>query len=197
MRRDPGPAHEGFTILEILIVVGLIGVLTAAVISQVGTRSGAFLDAAAGEMRATLRFAAQSSIAKGQTHRVVIDLGKQRFRIEEEVTIEDEDEGKAATTANLLDLSPPLPEVEFRRIRELQGNWTAFEEGPIEDRDVLIDEVRIGDEEYDDDEVSVAFAGDGGADPAEIWISNRAGHRSGVKISPFTGEVRSIDEDEL
>lgn len=191
MRRD------GFTILEILIVVGLIGVLMAVGLSRLGTRSSAFLDAATGELRATLRFTAERSIATGRTHRILIDLDQQRFRIEEEVAIEDEDDGKSASTANLLDLSPPLPELDFRRLDDLRGNWVMLEEGDVEDLDVLIEEIRIGDEEYDEGEVSVSFAGDGGADPAEIWLSNRAGHRNGVRVLPFTGEIRRIDEEEL
>ena len=51
----------------------------------------------------------------------------------------------------------------------------------------------IGNDEYDAGLVSIAFAADGGADPAEIEISDEYGYRMRVRVLAFTGEVRSED----
>ena len=189
--------REGFTILEILIVVMLIGVLTAVGLSQLGGGSSVYLDARTRIVRSNLRFAAERAIATGRTHRWVCDLDEQRFRIEEQVSVEEDEKDKPVSNANLLDLAPPVPDVEFRPIGKIQGNWAVLEDGDIEDLDVLIDVIAIGEEEYEEGRIWVSFAGDGGADPAEVWLSNRAGHTNGLRVMPFTGEIRSIEEDAL
>ena len=186
--------REGFTILEILIVVGLIGVLMAVGLSRLRSGSAVYLDAATRELSSNLRFTAQSAIASSRTHRMLFDLDDQRFRIEEEVPIVEEEDEELASTANLLDLAPPIPEREFQPLKNY--DWDVLEEGDVEDLDVRIDLIAIGDQEYGEGEVSIAFSGDGGSDPAEIWLSNQNGHSNGLRVLPFTGEVRGIPDEE-
>ena len=99
-------------------------------------------------------------------------------------------------------LSATLPQAG--RIVQVKGDVAeitvgvedGLEEGDVEDLDVRIDLIAIGDQEYDEGEVSIAFSGDGGSDPAEIWLSNQNGHSNGLRVLPFTGEVRGIPDEE-
>ncbi len=171
-----------------LIVVALIVLLACFFVSFPSTTPGALRHSGrvvAGE----LGYAAQRAISTGRLHRWLIDLDEQTFRIEEQVKREEAPPvTELPTHAELLDLSPPTSLREYSPVENRSGEWRW-----LDDTDVVIDLVLIGDDSHDDGQVAVAFAPDGGADPAEVWLSDEAGRRMRTRVVAFTGEIHLED----
>lgn len=179
-------AQHGFTLLEILIVVFLIGLMSAVLMPKIGFRSTSGLRSSSRVLAAEIRYAAERAIASGETHRFVVDLASQIFRLERVVVERPERRRRELpSTPALLDLRPPQTSREFLPVPSRAGEWRA-----LDDPEVRIEGVVIGDQTYEDDRAAITFDGDGGADPAEVRLIDDFGARSVLVVSPFTGEVR-------
>ena len=88
----------------------------------------------------------------------------------------------------LLDLSPPSSLREYAPVENRSGEWRW-----LDDTDVAIDEVLIGDDSYAEGQAAVAFSPDGGADPAEVWLRDAAGREMRARVVAFTGEIHLED----
>ena len=182
-------ADGGFTLLEILIVVFLIGLMSTVLSIRVLDRSG--LPGAAKVIAAELRYTAQRAIASGEVHRLSLDLVEQRFRVEHRTKKQPEADARLPSSPALLNLRPPVELTDFEPIPDQQGAWRELRE-----TDVVLESVLIGDVEITDDTAFVGFAGEGGADPALIRLVDDNGATIQVRVLPFTGEVRIEDGDE-
>jgi len=194
MRSHP---EAGFTLIEVMIVVGLIAAMMAILAPRLGGDFGRGLSSATDVLSADLRYASQRAIATGRVHHWVVDLEEEtsgeRFRIERQLESEDPEVFETPTHAELLELTPPTREVEFAPVPGRAGNWRWLgEEG------VWIDSLLIGEEAFTAGQVEIAFASDGGADPAEILLSDERGRLTLIRILPFTSEIRVVEDvDEL
>ena len=74
--------QPGFTVLELLVVLGIIGMLTAGLVIGGRRIRKSDLRSAAGRVAATLRFAFDRAAATGAHHRVVIDLDAGQLHVE-------------------------------------------------------------------------------------------------------------------
>ncbi len=185
---SPDRGRRGFTILEILIVVLLIAVLAGFFLGFPSATPGGLRNSGrvvAGE----LQYTAQRAVATGRLHRWVIDLDQQIFRIEERVETDAPEAEGLPSQANLLDLAPPSPRREYLPVENRSGEWRW-----LDDPDVVIDELRVGDDTFDDRLAAVGFAPDGGADPAEVWLRDEDGYRMRARVVAFTGEIHLEDE---
>ena len=183
MRRD------GFTLLEIVVVVALIGLLMVALTPRLGGGMSRRLENAVDQIEADLRYAGQRAVATGKLHRWTVDLDEQLYRVEVAVPIEPAEEPTLPTHAELLDLAPPDLSVDYTGVSDGTGRWRWLGEAGI-----VIDAVRIGDESFAEGAVSVAFSGDGGADPAQVVLTDTEyEYTSGLRVLAFTGEVRRIE----
>jgi prepilin-type N-terminal cleavage/methylation domain-containing protein len=176
---------NGFTLLELLIVVLLMALLGGLFMPNLGGSFAFRIRDAAREVAGELAYTAQRATATGLTQRLQVNLDQQVFRIEQlhETWAEDEDE--LPTHAELLDLAPPRPSREYQPVSNKSGEWRR-----LKAEEVRIDEIRLGDERSQSDVVGIAFAPDGGADPAEIWLLDENGLELRLRIVAFTGEVR-------
>lgn len=181
MRRD------AFTLIEVLIVALLIGIAATVLLPRLGPGFSQKLDHGAEVLAADLRYANQRAVATGRMHRWTIDLTDQLFRIEEQVRHEVET-ALLPTHADLLDLSPPRPDYSYQPVGNSTGGWRWLAESGV-----VVEEVAIGEDQYQDGLVSIAFSGDGGADPAQIVMSDEYGYRAVVRLLAFSGEVRIED----
>lgn len=179
----------GFTLIEIVIVVGLIGLLAVALFSGTGGGFGLRLQNATDVLAADLRYASQRAIATGRLHRFALDLDGQAFRIEALQDPEAETGFELPTHAELLSLAPPRQDLEFLPVDNRTGNWRG-----LDNDSVFIEVVQIGEEQVVDGEIGIAFAADGGADPASIELADEDGNRTRLRVLAFTGEVR-VDWD--
>ncbi len=178
---------DGFTLLEMLIVVALIGLLAGFFLSFPSTTPGA-LRHSGRVIAAELGYAAQRAISTGRPHRWLVNLDEQSFRIEEQVRKEEPRATELPTHAELLDLSPPSSLREYAPVENRSGEWRW-----LDDTDVAIDEVLIGDDSYAEGQAGVAFSPDGGADPAEVWLRDEAGREMRARVVAFTGEIHLED----
>ena len=182
-------ANEGFTLLELLIVISLIAALSYVLAAQLGFARGSDPRISARALGAELRYTSERAIATDATHRWVVDLDQQRYRIER-VDESEPDAEKLTTTAELLDLRPPMPTYESLPIDSSAGEWHRLEGSEAID----VDQVRVGDEEFKKGTVAVSFASTGAADPAEIELESReTGERVRIQVLPFTSEVRVVE----
>jgi hypothetical protein len=109
----------GLTLLEILLVLGVLSVLMILLVGGVRRITEADLREQSAEIASVLRFAHAAATQTGQHHRVVFDLDEQTFRVEmceEVVRLRKVDAGKsgetdAETVARLLERPPTSDQV--------------------------------------------------------------------------------------
>ncbi|MSP93065.1 MAG: type II secretion system protein GspH [Myxococcales bacterium] len=70
----PAPQLAGFTLIELMVVVLLVALVTAAVVVGVGNLRGASVQAEAGKVAVAVRYLYNLSVLTGRAHRLVIDV---------------------------------------------------------------------------------------------------------------------------
>ncbi len=183
-------ARHGFTLIEILVTVGLMAVLTAVFMPNLGGIFRFDLEHASRVLAAELEFVGERAVATGSIHRWVLDLGEQVFRVERLHSDPIPPPFELTTTAELLDLRAPLRAYESRPIDGRAGEWRWLDQAGVK-----IEEVRRGNSETSEGKVAIAFGPDGAADPARLVLRYEGGHELSVVILGFTGEVR-VEEPE-
>ncbi len=176
----------GFTLVELLIVIALIAMLAGLLLPSAGGALGLRVRNASRVISAELEHTSQRAIATGIAHRWLVDLDAQRYRTERLLESPPEEPEGLPTHSELLDLAPPRASSEYTPLEDGSGRWRK-----LDDPEVRIDEIRIGDFEHRDSEVGVTFAPDGGADPAEIWLLDETGVEQRIRVLAFTGEIKS------
>jgi prepilin-type N-terminal cleavage/methylation domain-containing protein len=187
-----GCGRAGFTLLEIMLVVALMGLLAAMFVPGAGLRLPYQIESSARVIAAELRAVQQRAIATGARHRWVIDLDRQAFRVEQ-LTGDDEPPRKPElpTHAGLLDLTPPRSERSYAALEDRSGEWRL-----LDDPGVWFERVRVGEWEHEDGTISIRFTADGATDPAHLWLEDEGGNRIELQLVAFTGEVRIFERPE-
>ncbi len=193
LRADSRAAGPGFTFVEILVAIFLIGLASSVLLPRLGIGTGRELRTAAEVLSAELSHAGDRAIASRHEHRLLLDLERQAFRVERLTALDDPAAATAVPTSRAasLDLAPPRPQFEYRPLESALGEWRWLDED-----NVTIEQVIVMDESHDQGEVAVAFGPDGGADAARIRLVDDDGYRIDLEIVAFTGEVRRIEDPE-
>src|SRR4051794_19271606 len=76
-----GRRRAGFTLIEILAVVVILGIASAIIVPQIGSRDDQKAASAARVVMADLLYAQNRAIATQKTHYVLFDTGAQVYRI--------------------------------------------------------------------------------------------------------------------
>jgi prepilin-type N-terminal cleavage/methylation domain-containing protein len=188
--REPGRA--GFTLLEIMLVVALMGLLAALFVPSTGLRLPYQIESSARVLAGELQAVQQRAIATGTAHRWVVDLDRQAFRVERlGGDPEPPAQSELPTHADLLDLAPVRAERAYAPLEERSGEWRE-----LDDPAVWLARIRVGDQDHRDGTTAIQFAVDGGADPAHLWLEDEGGSRIEVQLVAFTGEVRIFEGGE-
>jgi prepilin-type N-terminal cleavage/methylation domain-containing protein len=185
-------AQDGFTLLELMIVITLIVLITGVFATSIGGGFGVHIRNSGRSLAAELEYVSQRAVTTGRAQRFVIDLDQQLFRVEMEPPPPPEADASLPEHAEGLSLAPPILNREFVPIDSQLGEWRALDDSD----DVRIAAVRLGDEVKKDGAVAIGFSSDGASDPAQIWLLDDAGYAVHVRLIAFTGEVR-IEEPEL
>ena len=179
----PGRAFTAFTLIELMVVIGLIGILSAAILpSMRGTYDDAVLRAGGRELMNVFQLASSRAVTLNQVQRVRLDRSSGRYALE-----------------------APAPSdstrTEFAPARDVPGGA-----GTIDSRIAI--SVRLGgDEPSDESEPVVAETGegslqdgtvftfypDGTADAAEVRLQDAEGFQLALKVNPVTARVRVVD----
>jgi general secretion pathway protein H len=77
---------RGFTLIELMVVLVIIAVVTAAVATGIGSLRGASTSTEANKLTVAVRYLYNLSVISGKTHRLVIDLDSRTYWGEEEAS---------------------------------------------------------------------------------------------------------------
>ncbi len=164
-------AARAFTLVEILVVVVILGLVSAIIVPQIGTRSDLKVASAARMVVADLTYAQNRAIATGRMHYVQFDLAAGTYRI--------------LTDLPSTVLTHPVSKDPF--VVSFGAARTALADVALES--AAFDGMRI----LCFDELGSPFvsSGSGGASAMEDGeIELRSGDRRVViRIEPYTGEI--------
>lgn len=200
-----GPGHagrsrRGFTLLELLAVVTILGLAMALVLPNIGATQGVVLTNEARGLAATLEFTRQRAAMTGRPHRLLVGVEDGLYRIEwfvsdeeAEAASEAEDGGPAPAPWEELDLASgdaiPLspPRTGWREYRPIpsrfgRDRWLA---DGIDFAGVQTPEGWL-----DSGDVAVVFDRDGTTDAAEIEIVDDDGRTMVLEVRPLQDVVR-------
>jgi general secretion pathway protein H len=218
VKREPritGPVagRRGFTLVEVLMAIALIGVLSGTILAGSGMLGGNRMRAAAGLVMSSVRLAASRANATGRPVRIVFDLDADRLSVEEtegrmlrvKDTGDKESEGasagaEAATDAERESMEyakgvvqgPKAPRAVFKPVTRL-----GFDDDAVGGRELGVGvHYRQVQTEHDDRPRKEAraylyFWPGGGTERAVVQLV-RDGDDTGlsVVISPLTGRAR-------
>jgi type II secretion system protein H len=185
------PGEDGFTLLELLVVLLVIVLVTGVFTTTLGGGFGVHMRNAGRTLAAELEYVGQRAVTTGKPQRVVIDLDQQVYRVEELSLAPSPAELEPPEHAENLDLAPPLSQLAFEPVEGRIGEWRALDDAD----EVRMREVRLADEAKQDGMFAIGFAPDGACDPAEIWLRDDGGYDLRIRLVAFTGEIR-IEEPE-
>lgn len=174
----------GFTLIELMVVLVLIGIMTALIIPEMkGTYEEALLRSTARKLVSVFNLANSRAIALHQLHHVRLDRKDGRYSVER--TVQERGRG-------LIPLrGVPGGEggidtrisIEIRKPGEDPADAPG-PEAPFASRDDLPGR---------NSEETVAFYPDGTADAVEILLRDRDGFRLALRINPTTARVDIVE----
>jgi len=187
-----GGRRAGFTLLELLAVVLIMGLIASIVLPALGARSAAQLRDQANHLANDLEFARQRTVMTAIPHRLLLDLDGAAYRVEWLVT-DDEAEGRAPAPPDLdaelsaeksLDLRPPREaERSFRPLPTQLGRTAVLTDG------IEFAAVDAGRGPVERGAVAIPFDRDGTAEPTTIVLMDASGHRMALEIAPLDEAV--------
>ena len=193
--------REGFTLIEILAVVIILGLLMALILPGIGAGGMRSLRKQGDRVAATLELARQRAIVTGKPHRVALDLERGSFGVEwlvDEATangeepLDDEpleDEADPYGGEELLDLAPPLQnELAYYPIPNKFGSMEPLERG------YFFEGIDTPEGWIEGGEAFVVFEGDGSTDPSQIVISDPDSRTINLDVEPLLERVRITEE---
>ncbi|MDG2334067.1 MAG: prepilin-type N-terminal cleavage/methylation domain-containing protein [Myxococcota bacterium] len=208
MQPDKARLHAGFTLIELMAVIVVIGLALGLVLPNLAASRGAQLEESGKQIASRLQLARERAIVTGAAHRVFLDLEMDSVAIEWHV---NEDRAYAHLSESdvfLTGQGADNPGAEFSENRSISLSPPAREERdyfPIPNRfgndewlpeDIFIEGVNSPDGWIDDGTVQIVFQVDGSTDYAEISLVDSWGNRAILEIQPMLEIVRVYLEEE-
>jgi type II secretion system protein H len=176
----------GFTLVEILAVLVIMGLLAAIALPNLGLRGSRMLDEESRRLASSLEFARQRAVMTGVPHRLLVDLDQAAYRVEwYGRPSEPAPEAEAPPDPARVELSPP-PGTE-RVYEPLEG--TLGELAQL-DEAVRFDAVETPGGAFEEGTVQIEFERDGTSEPAALVLSNESGRRVILHVAPLADSVR-------
>ena len=161
----------GFTLVELAVVLGLIGLLVAFIVPRVSVLGSAALDASARRLATRVQFLREEAAIRNRWIRLAVDPEAGTYRAEGLVP--------SAGGVRFAPIDVPL----YRETR-VPAPVRVSLEGPGVTSSV---------DGYD----TTLFSPDGYADPALVWLDDGAGRRVAVVIDPVTTRARILDDEDI
>ncbi|HUR44315.1 MAG TPA: type II secretion system protein [Candidatus Saccharimonadales bacterium] len=181
-------AESGFTLIEIMIVVILIGIMTAMIIPEMkGTFQDALLRSTARKVIEVLNLANSQAVSLNQVHKVIFDSRLHRYSIEQSVHGREEHGGSPQG-----DLAGGSGEIHTSLSIELQKMEAAATEREDEPDSEKAQDEAATDRRQD----AIAFYPDGTADATELLLKDREGYKLVLRINPITARVQVVEQEQ-
>ncbi|MDB6131636.1 MAG: hypothetical protein JWM04_2743 [Verrucomicrobiales bacterium] len=181
-----GSLRAGFTLIELMVVMVIIGLTTAMIIPEMsGTYGDALLKSSSRDIVSAFHVAYSRSISLNQPHRVRFDSHAGRYQIErriggeaghyEFIPVHDLPGGEGKIDHRItVEVKRPEPVVE-------ESEEGVSEPVPVKD-DFLMEELPEG----------IMFYADGTADDLEVVLQDKDGFRLGLQMNPTTARVKVV-----
>lgn len=170
----------GFTLVELLVVIVLIGIMTAVILPGMkGTLEGELLNSTSRQLLNALRTASNQSITLNLPHRVRFDSSRSKFMVERRADLTESETGFVPA-----------------RIKGARGEMDSRIRVEIVEPKLELDEGEEPPPELEDEEVDldyIQFNADGTAERREIQLRDRMGFGVALRINPITSRIKIVE----
>ena len=169
LRSETGPGCRGFTLVELLVVLVLIGLISALVAPRLtGSLPKLQLQTVARKISAALRYARSQAVTENRTYTAVFDFEHNRLYVVDRMMASEldfEDMQKTAQESGLRKKTYDLP------------------------RDVALKTASLGQEEVTADIFALFFYSTGGSSGGTVTLASGKDKKCLIKIDPIIGTV--------
>ena len=200
MKRKGRAATHGFTLIEVMAVVAIIGLVLGIMLPNLTATRGSQLERQGRDLASRIDLARERAVVTSAPHRVWLDLEEGAFRVDWFV-----DETRA--------FGEPDEPVEADPATDPPGNSVSLSPRETEERDYFPIPSTFGSEEWldadsffegvitptgwvDEGEVQLVFQTDGSTDYAEVALADRWGNGVTLEIQPLLDHVRVHRDEE-
>jgi general secretion pathway protein H len=188
--------NRGFSLLEIMVVLLLIGVFTAIAIPTFRSITGSKLKSTANQLQGLIRDTYARASLSGKTCRIIFDMDKKEYWVEEssDVVKAKNKEQEEAEEKEARDTGKPVKRPEFKAVEDELGEKQQLPED-IYFRSIWIDRFE---ERVNKGQIALYFFPDGYTEEAQIVIADDPDGKRlyNLVVEPLTGSV-VIEDQEL
>jgi type II secretion system protein H len=188
--QSPSPSLRGFTLIELILVLVIIGFLTSLVAPAITSSTGLRLKTTVRRLAAGLRFARSQAVITGNTYQVIFDVENGTMAIE-----------------------PIEKETPYVRAEYEEGSWDTEEEDAEEEgralkrrqekkiykmpEDVTLAKVLLDGEEISEGQVWIEFYPNGSCSGGDVFVMDTKERTYRIALEFLTGIVTIREEEEL
>jgi len=176
------PAESAFTLIELMIVVVLIGILSAMIIPEMkGGYQDALLRSTSRNLVNVFSIASSRAVSLNQLHRVRLDVKTGRYVIEKRTreTVQGDEFAPLKDVSEAEGTLDTRISIQMRKPENLPAGASETGPGARAEDGSAID--------------TVSFNSDGTADAVEVLLRDREGFRLALRINPITSRVKLLE----